>query len=155
MFHVCEIVQECLSLHVHRIVCVYIVSVKVSAKWINGWDSAVPTAQHLGLYLWLMCSCLGWQCQREWRSGMSATAAYWFTGFHFHWCKVCLCGRSAPPACTLASFNPHPSGQASTAQVGAAEHTDFLESGDMWIHTFPPCVIPLPSLHPHSTVNNH
>lgn len=60
---------------------------------------------------------LSWrQCQWEWCAGMSATAACWFTGFHFHWCKVNLCGRSAAPTCTLASFNPHPSGQASTMQ---------------------------------------
>lgn len=89
---------------------------KVGAKWINGWDSAVPTAQSWGLCLWLMCSCLGWQCQREWCVGMSATAACWITGFLSHWCKVNLHGRSVAPTRTLASFNPHPSGQASTMQ---------------------------------------
>lgn len=144
----CFWIHECLSLHVHLIICVYVVCVKVGTKWINGWDTAAPTAQCLGLCLWLMCSCLGWQCQREWCAGMNATAACWFTGFHFHWCKVNLCGRSAAPACTLASFNPHPSGQASTTQEGAGiRRGDFLESGDMWIHPVPPWVIPLPSLH--------
>lgn len=134
-------IHQSLFLHVHLIICVYVVCVKVSTKWINGWDTALPTAQCLGLCLWLMCPCLGWQCQREWCAGTSATAACWFTGFHFHWCKVNLCGRSAAPTCTLASFNPHPSGQASTTQVGAGTHR-----GDF--HAVPPCVIPLPSLCP-------
>lgn len=125
-------IHECLSLHVSSYTLCVLKSV------LNGWmdgDTAIPTAQCLALCLWLMCSCLGWQCQREGCTGTSTTAACWFTGFHFYWCKVNLCGRSAAPECTLASFNPHPSGQSSTTQEGAGIHRGyFLESGDVWIH---------------------